>query len=817
MGTSDLIKRLRLLLPESLLGLLPDEGVPLSSGEDAQPKAIVVEGAAGELLTLKRLQEFAAERIRAIRGVNFKDVMATLRAFDDGPKHPDSQRMLHELRTRAWGKTVLLRSSEGGDVTIYRIAQANYGAPKLGVINRQAPVAEKLVSVRRGDQVELKAGTFDVIGVAHLEPDAAAENFRQMDLDREGLPDVVHLDDVARALQLRLEELVLLLRGDAAEEVSPEPIPDVQRSDVERLGAHFYTRATELQERLMRSDEGLAVVIGVAGSGKTSVALGRTKMLVDRILEDDEPQFYRSETAIGFVLTGQLCDYLAKTCQQLSLYDMPVQEFHQLRARLFELRRLDEGFEQSVTDVTDPLPGTMAWLRAADAGVAQNLAKRMRDAVADAPKERETAKKVVAPRSKQQEAALERIWADMAQGIGRIATALENSERREHRFQLERLASRVDSVRRAFAEALERDGSFTGAAHRELRQNIRSALRERLVRALRLPDAYAAMFVGPARDAFAEAVRRELGEDSTRVSAAVNEAARRLSDRKLSVADVDALLALAHMVAIGYRGREDRDPISHLTEPDWYSQVFIDEFQDFNEVQLFLMAAQANPERQTVTVVGDSFQKLRGGRRVDLTKAFPWADATDTAPGVLVENKRQTGKLATLAQRFREDILGDTHSDIEFPDSGDRPRFLDTSDVEDAIYQQVLRLPRHLSIAVICSEDSIARDLERSLRDRLGADFRDTRHSKRGDLLQRFYVHFTTAIEAKGLEFDAAVVAGLHDFDLDSPEQANALYVALSRPRHALTLIGMSSSTDERLRRLLQSELIERAELVGTV
>ena len=629
-----------------------------------------------------------------------------------------------------------------------------------------------------------------------------------MKLDRVELPEIVRLDDLARALRVRLDELVQLLRGETAEELEAEPPPEIQRTDLERLSPHFYTRATALQETLMRSEEGLAIVIGVAGSGKTSVALGRTKMLVDHVPEDGDKPFYTSETAMGFVLTGQLCDYLEKTCQQLALYDMPVQEFHQLRARLFELRRLDEtGFAQSIGDRIQPLLGTMAWLRAADETIARALVGRIRDAVLEPPKERETSRKVVAKRSPAQESALIRLWTEMVTAMEGVLVTLPSLQA-GYRFCLERLASKLDAIRRRFAEALEKAPEFGGATNRDLRQNVRSALRERLIRALRLPDAYALALTGERRTTFAEVARRHTrAEEHAAADIAVTEASLRVGDRKLSEADVDVLLALAHVLSMGYRGRDDRDPISHLTEPEWHSQVFIDEFQDFSEVQLFLMGLQANPERRTVTVVGDYMQKLRGGRRIDLAVAFPWAEGSETEAGVLLENKRQIGPLAELSQRFREAILSDAKVDIEFSKSGDRARFIDVSsdDIIDAICQEVLRLPRHLSIAVICATDATARDLERSLRDALGSNFRDTRHSKRGDLLQRFYVHFTTPLEAKGLEFDAAIVARLGDFDLQNAEQANGCYVAFSRPRAALSLVGEHASLDQRLRTLVDS------------
>jgi len=47
---------------------------------------------------------------------------------------------------------------------------------------------------------------------------------------------------------------------------------------------------------------------------------------------------------------------------------------------------------------------------------------------------------------------------------------------------------------------------------------------------------------------------------------------------------------------------------------------------------------------------------------------------------------------------------------------------------------------------------------------------------------------FTTPLQVKGLEFDVAVVPDISEFDESDPIALNALYVAVSRPRHALLL-----------------------------
>ncbi len=565
---------------------------------------------------------------------------------------------------------------------------------------------------------------------------------------------------------------------------------------------------------MQRSEDGLVVVLGVAGSGKTSVALGRTKVLCDQIPEEGEERFFRTESAVGFVLSARLCTYLERTCKQLSLYDMPVREYHHLRGQLMELRRLDDsGFEREVTGERGELEGTIVWLHAADVSVARHLSNELRVAVASPPPERESVRRTVARRTGEQEEALAELWTGLVKGVAGVADSLLNGRSGSH-FRLEGLAARLDEVRARFARELEASPAWTGAAHRELRQNVRSAVRERIVRALRLPEAYAVVIAeGALRDQLLSAKGR-VEEQEART--AIERASTRIKARRLSDPDLDVLLSLAHVMSLGYRGREDRDPISHLTEPQWYTQVFIDEFQDFTEVQLFLMGAQAHPDRRTVTVVGDYHQKLTQGRRIDLAAAFPWATPEETRPGVLLENKRQTGALARLSQRFREEVLGDSPEvALTFSSGEERPRFVDAGDeeLEDAVYEEIVRIPKHKSVAVVCPNEGLAQKLEEALRYRLGATYRETRLSSRADLLARFYVHFTTALEAKGLEFDATVVPALDGYQLGDPAQANACYVALSRPRTGLSLIGALPQLESRWQRFMHEGLVEEVTL----
>ena len=148
-------------------------------------------------------------------------------------------------------------------------------------------------------------------------------------------------------------------------------------------------------------------VEGIAGSGKTSAALGRTKMLTtfnaasvsdEKLFRDvvGQDQDYWSadfagqfsqESCVGFVRTGELIQYLQETCRRIDLPNLPVHEYKELQTKLREHRRL----------TSSPVPGrrwagfteardadqatTMGWLHAADQAIARQISARLIDAL----------------------------------------------------------------------------------------------------------------------------------------------------------------------------------------------------------------------------------------------------------------------------------------------------------------------------------------------------------------------------------------------------------------------------------------------------
>jgi hypothetical protein len=214
-------------------------------------------------------------------------------------------------------------------------------------------------------------------------------------------PDAVPIVELAVVDEIDEERLEVVPEAD--DEWNPDS-PPAKLEDYYGLSERFFTHQTIEQNQIIaRSPIGPMFVEGVAGSGKTSAALGRTKMLTtfnatnvvdEKVFRDilGQGQDYWSveyagqfsqESCVGFVRTGELIQYLQETCRRIDLPDLPVHEFKELQNRLREYRRLTYSVVpgRRWTGLTDAREAhdatTLAWLRATDQTMARRLADQL--------------------------------------------------------------------------------------------------------------------------------------------------------------------------------------------------------------------------------------------------------------------------------------------------------------------------------------------------------------------------------------------------------------------------------------------------------
>ena len=238
------------------------------------------------------------------------------------------------------------------------------------------------------------------------------------------------------------------------EEVVAPVEESYRQNGVAGLSDMFYMGRTMDQEAVMgRNPVGPLFVQGVAGSGKTSAALGRMKMLCDftsdtevqserdfRAVVGDRLEYWEKdfrgkfaqEGCMGFVRTGELLAYLSETCRQLDLSHMPIKEYSWLRSELIgELNLLKRSANKSVgwrlhsNTVPSVRTTSMSWLIDANKAVLAQI-------VADLPAALPTAPKVV-----------ESLFSSKVEGDSVVDKAVLTREAQVHRNQTEVVVSIV--------------------------------------------------------------------------------------------------------------------------------------------------------------------------------------------------------------------------------------------------------------------------------------------------------------------------------------------------------------------------------------
>lgn len=104
------------------------------------------------------------------------------------------------------------------------------------------------------------------------------------------------------------------------------------------------------------------------------------------------------------------------------------------------------------------------------------------------------------------------------------------------------------------------------------------------------------------------------------------------------------------------------------------------------------------------------------------------------------------------------------------------------------VLQKILEVDANATVAVICPSEANALEWYNLLQEDLAAYHRPALLSHRDDLTRRVDIHFTEVRETKGLEFDVVVIPDLGLFRLDTVIGRNQLYVAVTRPKHALLM-----------------------------
>ena len=845
LSDQDLIKLVSKIVPE----LNVDEIIPLIDAN--HDEILLIAEAAEELKNLEVFQAKVDSDLQFKRGLDVRNAVFNAPTVNLNNTARNANIVaLEELKQRAYGK-VLTVETELGELKKYRIAQANYSVIKgnngedIMVVNRLAPVARVLVSAEVGDECMLPMiGAVRVVSVDLLDRYSMGEldNFSLLQFWSRNLNSFSDalLNEYEPLVLENLKQKVARWRSQCIEGMARTSQLDDIRVFSEQtnasLGSSFYTRTTKVQEELLRRPpRGVVIVEGIAGSGKTSVALGRVKALHDSRIETvEEPAdiFFADKTKmVGFVLHKQLVNYLEQTIVELNLGGIKVREFKELqndllrqRGGVLQLKMPGNplGIFMRIPSSGHDFEYTMPWLHTIDKLIVMHYLKKVQDNLAAFGggswlSERLTSKNIKIDYGKLVTIAWGIAKKDFDECIGFLG-----SGKKTKGFYSEGLVKRLKQVYVKFFDlvsenarwyfyddtwhlkSLENEVSrslepFNGRnLNREQTQwlkQFRQDIRAELRKALFLDNTHPNM---PALTTWYAEILNDLnsgleadyGQDVSAIKA-------RLYEQKLSDTDLNLLLAIAHLMSKDneYNDNDQTRLASYLSEPKFYSTVFIDEVQDFTEIQVFLMAEQADPKRRAVTVVGDFKQQLYPDTVRDLARCFPLASNNEKESAILGENKRQSKNLANFSAQFRSKIGGFTDSVISEPvfQKGELTRNEgDEVFLKQKVLDIIVETPGNKSIAVICPTNEHAKQLAESLHNEIQQNFRESQYSEDNrDLNKSLYVHFTVPRPTKGLEFDVVIAPYFNSYDLNDTLQANSAYVAVSRPREQLHLINL--------------------------
>ncbi len=765
-----------------------------------------------------------------------------------------------ELRSRGYGKSLVVMD-ESERLHEYRISQANWTV-KCGdsyVVNRLAPVAGMLVSAKVGDVLELpKIGEVEVIsekllsGWNHIEsdihqlintdeltenkPQTVSGGKRQVShwiQNAEGMVEGQSLNGDVTTVQ---SDDIRVSGGDAVQAISDETELYIDPLREQSLAADFYTRTTREQEELIRQPQsGVVAVEGVAGSGKTSVGLGRLKALHDAQYSPQDSEeftdFFNDKSRMrAFVLSPQLKSYLKRTLDELHLTNLPISDYEEFRKQLishhakllafkipgamtqnakFSLARLecpDICHTRSWVDLLDKalLAGMrleildkLDWFLSRDLKVlppnkAGGQVLHYEELISNWILEAKAQIQSLFERKRQSNTLscmelgreLETIFRGRQQQLQQATTLYFNPVQKQ--WSLTRV---IDDINPLSIKPWSSEG--IGSENSEKLKRVRERLIARMRDSLLMESA---SFKGvPTYIQAGIKLSDQEGVQDTNLSLLLT----RLADSKLAQADIDAMLVLSEALcftSIRSRSAVDssKDPVDLYRAFSRCTAVFIDEFQDFTEVQVSLMGLMADPKKNCITVVGDFCQQLSQRRIRDLNKCF--IGLSSIKPFKLLENKRQTQNLASFSLFVRSKLEAGFNDIPPYIDTKGELERLSISESEwiDFFNEELSNIHPSKSVAVIFPSRELAEVAYREI----GGEYqslRDIQLSLDGrDLTKAFTAHFTTALPTKGLEFDVVFVPYFNRFDFADPISANSAYVAVSRAKERLVMMNIS-------------------------
>lgn len=213
-------------------------------------------------------------------------------------------------------------------------------------------------------------------------------------------------------------------------------------------------------------------------------------------------------------------------------------------------------------------------------------------------------------------------------------------------------------------------------------------------------------------------------------------------------------------------------------------QVVVDEAQDYDAIHYHILR-QLFP-RARYTVMGDINQTIEKTAGMDSYEALPQILNKQSCCTITLDKGfRCSAEINSFAQRFlAQDIP------MEIFDRHEEPPVLQGCDSPEAQVQAILdavercRQAGLASIGILCKSQQRCRELGKLLQGKLDFTLLDTsrRDGFAGVMLMPIYM-------AKGLEFDGAILCDASAESYNTPHDKRLLYIACTRALHRLTIL----------------------------
>lgn len=219
--------------------------------------------------------------------------------------------------------------------------------------------------------------------------------------------------------------------------------------------------------------------------------------------------------------------------------------------------------------------------------------------------------------------------------------------------------------------------------------------------------------------------------------------------------------------------------------------VFIDEVQDYSLFQL--AALKAGLDTDMFTMVGDLAQGIHSYRSLTA-----WEPVQSLFPRASFRTLQKSYRTTIEIMEVANQILAQMNEQLPLVEPvvrhGNVPSFIQAEQFDAFKIKEIFEAIRqngHRSIALICKTTAEAITMQQALKDN---DIASQLLTENEYINQEMLLVVPSHL-AKGLEFDAVIVAAYDIPFYDTPIDRKLLYVALTRAMHELYLIGPSKKT----------------------